>query len=91
MSKITLAAAGAVGYVLGSRAGRERYDQISEKAQSLWQNPKVQQGKRRAQQKAEQVADDQGISSGDSSQGSAVDGFSSVEDGSGHDRNEFNV
>ncbi|MGB5935844.1 MAG: hypothetical protein WBG76_08265 [Ornithinimicrobium sp.] len=63
MSKITMAAAGAIGYVLGSRAGRERYDQITEKAQSVWNNPKVQKGKRRAQKKAEQAADDQGLTS----------------------------
>ncbi len=63
MSKITMAAAGAVGYVLGSRAGRERYDQIAEKAQSVWNNPKVQKGKQRAQEKAEQAADEQGLTS----------------------------
>ncbi|MGB3763078.1 MAG: hypothetical protein WA966_07635 [Ornithinimicrobium sp.] len=58
MSKLTMAAAAAVGYVLGARAGRERYDQLSEKAESLWNNPKVQQGKRRAQQKADEVTSD---------------------------------
>ena len=29
MSKLTLIAAGAAGYVLGTRAGRERYEQIA--------------------------------------------------------------
>lgn len=36
-------AAGAVGYVLGTKAGRERYDQISRQAQKIRNNPKVQQ------------------------------------------------
>ncbi|MGC1208923.1 MAG: hypothetical protein WA880_13290 [Ornithinimicrobium sp.] len=58
MSKLTLAAAGAVGYVLGARAGRERYEALSEKAESLWNNPKVQKGKRRAQNKASEVTSD---------------------------------
>ncbi|MGA8210626.1 MAG: YtxH domain-containing protein [Nocardioidaceae bacterium] len=48
--KITLLLGGAVGYVLGTRAGRERYDQIKDQAQSLWGNPTVQE-------KASQAAD----------------------------------
>ena len=31
-----------VGYVLGTRAGRERYEQIKEKAQEVWELPAVQ-------------------------------------------------
>ncbi len=33
-----------VGYVLGTRAGRERYEQISRAAQNVWNRPQVQQG-----------------------------------------------
>ena len=33
-----------VGYVLGTRAGRERYEQIRQAAQKLWNTPTVQQG-----------------------------------------------
>ncbi|MGB5952837.1 MAG: YtxH domain-containing protein [Ornithinimicrobium sp.] len=83
MSKITMAAAAAVGYVLGSRAGRERYDQIAEKAQTVWNNPKVQQGTRRAKQKAEDVADEKGLSSDDTSSDFSADG--------GQDKGTFNV
>jgi hypothetical protein len=32
----------AVGYVLGSRAGRRRYEQIKAGAERLWNDPKVQ-------------------------------------------------
>ena len=43
MKKLTILAAGAVGYVLGAKAGRERYEQISRQAQKLRNNPTVQQ------------------------------------------------
>lgn len=33
-----------VGYVLGARAGRERYEQIRKAAQNVWNQPAVQQG-----------------------------------------------
>lgn len=41
MKKLSILVAGAVGYVLGSRAGRERYEQIKETALKVRQNPKV--------------------------------------------------
>jgi hypothetical protein len=79
MSKITMAAAAAAGYVLGARAGRERYDEIVQKAEKAWSNPKVQKGKRRAQAKAEEKAGDMG------SDNSTTSEPSSLED------NQFNV
>ncbi len=42
MGKIVTLGAVAVGYVLGARAGRERYEQISTQAKRLWNNPKLQ-------------------------------------------------
>jgi activator of HSP90 ATPase len=33
-----------VGYVLGTRAGRERYEQIKRAAEGVWNQPAVQQG-----------------------------------------------
>jgi hypothetical protein len=42
MKKLTLLAGVAIGYVLGTRAGRERYEQIKAGANRLAQNPKVQ-------------------------------------------------
>lgn len=48
MSKLLLVAAGAAGYVLGARAGRERYEQIAQQAQKVWSNPKVQQTRQQA-------------------------------------------
>ena len=49
MRKITLLIGGAVGYVLGTRAGRERYEQIVSQAKGIWENPKVQEQATKAQ------------------------------------------
>ena len=50
MRKLTVLVAGGIGYVLGARAGRERYDQIRGLAEQVRNNPKVQE-------KAHQAAD----------------------------------
>lgn len=42
-NKIVLATGMAVGFILGSRAGRGSYDTLKAKADELWQNPKVQE------------------------------------------------
>ncbi|WP_336652344.1 MULTISPECIES: YtxH domain-containing protein [unclassified Leucobacter] len=42
--KIAFVLGAAVGYVLGTRAGRERYEQIKNGAQNLWQTAPVQRG-----------------------------------------------
>lgn len=54
--KIGLVVGGAVGYVLGTRAGRERYEQIVAQAQGLWQNPRVQEAASRAPEQAHRAA-----------------------------------
>ncbi|GAA2142939.1 hypothetical protein GCM10009844_14710 [Nocardioides koreensis] len=57
MSKLTLIAAGAAGYVLGARAGRERYEQIAAGARGVMRNPRVQSARQQAQDAvAEQAA-----------------------------------
>jgi hypothetical protein len=55
-AKITLLVGGAVGYVLGTRAGRQRYEQIKSQAESLWNSPKVQEKAGRAQDFAKEKA-----------------------------------
>lgn len=50
MKKLTLLVAAGVGYVLGTRAGRERYEQIKKTALRVKDDPRVQE-------KAHQAAD----------------------------------
>ena len=50
MKKLTILISGALGYVLGSRAGRERYEQIKSVATKVKEDPRVQE-------KAQQAAD----------------------------------
>jgi hypothetical protein len=46
-----------VGYVLGSRAGRERYEQIKERATGVWNSPRVQRKVDAAEQTAKSAVD----------------------------------
>lgn len=43
MRKLTILIAGAAGYVLGTRAGRERYEQLKGLAVRVKENPTVQE------------------------------------------------
>lgn len=56
MKKLTILFSGAVGYVLGSRAGRERYEQIKGMAAKVKDNPKVQEKAQHAADTARQQA-----------------------------------
>ena len=49
MKKLTLLTGVAIGYVLGTRAGRERYEQIKAGATRVAHNPKVQAAADKAQ------------------------------------------
>lgn len=55
--KPALLTAFGIGYLLGARAGRERYDAIVAKAQGLWQDPRVQEKAHQARVVAEEKAD----------------------------------
>jgi len=48
MRKLPLLLAAGVGYVLGAKAGRERYEQIRSQAQRLAKDPRVQRTARQA-------------------------------------------
>jgi hypothetical protein len=47
--KLLLVVGLGVGYVLGSRAGRERYEQIKVAAGRLWNDPRVQRQVKQAE------------------------------------------
>lgn len=56
MNKVLLLVGAAVGYVLGARAGRERYDEIADRANKLWSDPRVQGKVEEVKAKAPEVA-----------------------------------
>jgi hypothetical protein len=88
MSKLGMLAAGAVGYVLGARAGRERYDQIVYQAQRLWTNPKVQRAAGEAQERAREVAPVVAEKVGDAAKHAAGAAVSAVTRSSGDDESD---
>ena len=55
--KLTLAAAAGVGYVLGAKAGKERYDQIEAKFREIAGMPAVQNATASVKDTASSVAD----------------------------------
>ena len=56
MSKLGVIVGAGVGYVLGARAGRGRYEQIEAQAKRLWSDPRVQEKKSQAQAVAQEKA-----------------------------------
>lgn len=56
MGKAMFLTGAAVGYVLGARAGRERYEQICRATESIRGNPKVQQATETMSQRGSEVA-----------------------------------
>lgn len=60
MKKLTLLAAVGIGYVLGTRAGRGRYEQIKQQAEKVWSNDSVQATVDKAQDTAKHTASDVG-------------------------------
>lgn len=56
--RTTFIAGAAIGYVLGTRAGRARYDQIAASAQRLWRHPAVHDRAVAAQEQAKDRAKD---------------------------------
>ncbi|MCO1339512.1 hypothetical protein BJH93_11500 [Kocuria polaris] len=60
MRILTFLAGAALGYVLGARAGREKYEAIRDKASELWDDPRTREQVSRVtsavEEKAPQVA-----------------------------------
>ena len=54
-NKLLLLVGAAAGYILGARAGRERYDQIADQASKAWSNPKVQETVEQVKAKAPEI------------------------------------
>lgn len=56
--KVAFVLGAAVGYVLGTRAGRERYEQIKRGAQRLWQTAPVQRGVNAVRDRVDEQAEE---------------------------------
>ena len=56
MKKLLLIGAAAAGYVLGTKAGRERYEQIKRQSSKIWNSGPVQQGVHEAEGVAKHAA-----------------------------------
>jgi hypothetical protein len=57
VKKLTLLATFGGGYVLGAKAGRERYEQIKQTAQQVAEDPRVQQATAQAQEFVHETAE----------------------------------
>ena len=57
MRKLALIAAGAIGYLLGSRAGREPYEKFSKQAEKVMNDPRVKKRASQVKHQAEERAD----------------------------------
>jgi hypothetical protein len=53
--RLMFAAGFGIGYLFGTRAGRERFDQIMEKAKQVWQSDTVQEAAGAVQAQAERI------------------------------------
>ena len=56
MRRLILLAGVAIGYILGAKAGRERYEQLAEQASKVWSDPRVQTKVDEVKEQAPQVA-----------------------------------
>ena len=56
VAKLSFIAGFGAGYVLGAKAGRERYEQIRKSAAKVAENPRVQSATDAAKEKAGEVA-----------------------------------
>ena len=65
MAKLSFLVGLGAGYVLGTRAGRERYDQIASKAQGVWRDPRVQEKADQAQHLVKEKASEAGTAATD--------------------------
>lgn len=80
MNKLLIAAAGVAGYVLGTKAGRERYDQIRTQSHKVWNSPTVQSGVDHAADAAKSAAGAAGSAAADAASSAASAAGSKVVD-----------
>jgi hypothetical protein len=81
--KLTFLAGAAVGYVLGARAGRARYEQISELGSRIAATEPVQRAKETATEQAAHLADMAKATVGEKVGAAVADGRQRVEEALG--------
>lgn len=84
MRKLTILTAGGIGYVLGARAGRERYEQIKAMATRAKNDPRVQEKAHQATEMAKEkapVVKDRLSHAADTARSKVSSGGSKPEDG----------
>lgn len=60
MGKFSFVLGAGVGYLLGTRAGRQQFEKIKSASKTVWQDPRVQQGVQKVESKVGEVAKQQG-------------------------------
>lgn len=75
--KVAFALGAVVGYVLGSRAGREHYEKIKDQAKALWENPAVQEKVTAAEDRIGDAVREQGAYVAEKITGTVKETFSS--------------
>lgn len=63
--KLALLVGAGAGYVLGSRAGRARYEQIRSGARRMWEDPRIQHKKQEATSAVKDAVREQGAAAKD--------------------------
>lgn len=84
IAKVSFLAGLATGYVLGTRAGRDRYEQIASTVREVWRDPRVQAKADQAQRGVKEAADKAASAAGDAAK-TAADKASSAVSGTGAD------
>ena len=59
MRKLSFLLGVVVGYFFGTRAGRQQFERIKSTGRAVWQDPRVQSGVQKVEDKVGQVARDQ--------------------------------
>ncbi|GAA4429092.1 hypothetical protein GCM10023169_30990 [Georgenia halophila] len=60
MGKMTFIVGAGIGYVLGARAGRGRYEAIKGAGTKVWENPKVQRNVNKVESRVSDIARERG-------------------------------